>query len=54
MKINVEWEGLPHKDDWTWEPINQVREDLPGMVEDHLPSHGRRVLKTQARAQLFG
>lgn len=53
MRINVEWDGLPARKDWTWEPIEQVREDLPGMLEDYLAAEGHRVLKTQARSQLF-
>lgn len=33
METQIEWECVPSTDEWTWEPIEQVREDLPGRVE---------------------
>jgi Chromo (CHRromatin Organisation MOdifier) domain len=28
----VEWEGYPSTQDYTWEPVQQLREDVPEMV----------------------
>ena len=51
LQIHVEWEGLPDRDDWTWEPLQQVYEDVPGMLEDFLSTKSSRPLKRRALAQ---
>lgn len=38
IKIQVELEGFPGEHKWTWEPIEQVREDLSGMLR-FFPDH---------------
>ena len=52
IELNVEWDGLPDSVDMTWEPLERLHEDLPGMVEDFLHSSGQRALKRRAAAQL--
>jgi Chromo (CHRromatin Organisation MOdifier) domain len=32
IKYLVEWEGYPHTADYTWEPEQQLREDVPHIV----------------------
>ena len=51
LQICVEWEGLPDERDWTWEPLSQMAEDVPGMMEDFLSTSGSRSLKRKALAQ---
>lgn len=48
IEILVEWDGLPDELDQTWEPLQQVSEDLPGMLQDFLCSVHNRTLKTKA------
>lgn len=36
IEMLVEWQGLPDEMDLTWEPLQQVYEDLPGFLEDFL------------------
>ena len=48
LQILVEWEGLPDDVDQTWEPLAQIFEDLPGLLEDFLHSGGDRKLKRAA------
>ena len=49
----VEWEGLPDTVDLTWEPFEQVLEDLPGLLEDFLHTSGKWELKQKALALAF-
>ena len=51
IKILIQWEGLPDDMDWTWEPVNQVYDDLPGLLQDFLHTAGKRNLKRRALAQ---
>jgi len=51
LQVEVEWEGLPDRDDWTWEPLQQIFEDVPGRLEDFLNTTGARVLKKRALTQ---
>ena len=51
LQVNVEWEGLPDKEDWTSEPLSQICSDLPGRVEDFLNTSGSRELKRRGLAQ---
>jgi len=48
IQIPVEWDGLPDKVDMTWEPVNQVNEDLPQLLRDFLQTPGMRDLKDKA------
>ncbi len=52
IHILVEWEGLPDRCDFTWEPLLQVHEDLPEMLDEYLASAGSKVLKGKARQEL--
>jgi len=51
LEIQVEWEGLPDTVDRTWEPLQQVNEDLPQLLENFLQTAGTRKLKEDAMAQ---
>ena len=51
LMVQVEWEGLPDSLDFTWEPLERVFEDLPGMLEDFLHTAGDRDLKLRALEQ---
>ena len=51
LEVAVECAGLPDSDDYTWEPVEQINEDLPGMFHDYLHTSGKRALKRQALAQ---
>lgn len=51
IDIQVEWEGLPDNIDLTWEPLQQVQEDLPELLETYLQTSGSRKLKETALAQ---
>ena len=51
-QLQVEWEGLPDREDMSWEPLAQAHEDLPGMVEDFLQTAGERAMKRRALARL--
>ena len=53
MLVQVEWDGLPSEQDFTWEPISQVFEDLPGLLEDFLNSASDRNLKRRALARFL-
>ena len=53
LQVQVEWDGLSHESDYTWEPIAQVFEDLPGVLEDFLHSSGDRTLKRRALAMFY-
>ena len=48
FEIQVEWEGLPENIDFTWEPMNRLHQDIPGMVEQFLSTSGQRSLKEKA------
>lgn len=45
IELLVEWIGLPDTIDMTWEPLSQVREDLPGVLHDYLFTANKRSLK---------
>ena len=47
IEILVEWEGLPDRVDLTWEPPQQIAEDLPGILHALLYTAGRRELKRE-------
>ena len=46
--ILIQWTGLPDEQDYTWEPLNQVLQDVKEMLKDFLEAPGKRSLKTQA------
>lgn len=54
LEVLVEWEGLPDDVDRTWEPVSQIHEDLPGILEDFLHSQDQRQLKLKALESFFG
>lgn len=45
LEVLVEWEGLPNRGDWTWEPLSQLFGDLPARLEDFLHRSVSRLLK---------
>ena len=52
LKVHDEWQGLPDDVDMTWEPVNQVHEDMPGLLDDFLHTSGKRSLKRQCLEHL--
>ena len=48
FEFMIEWEGLPDSVDMTWEPLETVKEDLPGIIQDYLYTANKRELKHQA------
>lgn len=41
LQVKVEWQGLSDEVDMSWEPVRQIYEDLPGLLEDFLRSSGK-------------
>ena len=52
-EVRIEWEGLPSELDWSWEPINLIWEDIPGVLEHFLHTAGNRHLKSKALASYY-
>lgn len=50
IEILVDWQGLPDQLDLTWEPLLQVEQDLPGVLQDFLHTAEKRQLKKNALA----
>lgn len=49
VKVLVEWQGLPDEVDRTWEPLSQLHEDVPDLLQEFLQTPGSIDLKTEAR-----
>lgn len=49
--VHVEWDGLPDEIDYTWEPLDQVHEDIPDLLQQFLNSPGDRKTKQRAQSQ---
>lgn len=46
FQIQVEWEVLPDLDEYTWEPLTQLAEDMPDMISEFLSTQEKqRALK---------
>ena len=50
IEVQIEWGGLPEEMDMTWEPLLQVQEDMPQLLEAFLATPGNRKLKEKAAA----
>ena len=48
IEIEVEWEGLPDASDFTWEPLDQLHQDVPDLLEEYLKAEGHNRLKKSA------
>lgn len=48
--MNVEWEGLPDVTDRIWEPLEHIKDDLPGMLHKLLLESGKPGLNKKAVA----
>lgn len=48
FQVLIRWAGLDEDEDRTWEPIRQIRDDLPGVLEDYLHTSGKRNIKRNA------
>ena len=48
LKVKVECQCLPDEVDMTREPVRQIHEHTPGLLEDYLHSSGERKLKRRA------
>jgi len=51
IKILVEWEGLPDTCDYTWEPVENLFEDIPEMLMEYL-RHENNSIARRAIASL--
>ena len=49
IQVQIEWEGEPRKTDWTWEPLANVQQDVPGMLAQFLETSGKKTLKNRAK-----
>ena len=49
--IQVQWLVLPDKCDWTWQPLQELHEDVPERVE-HFLRCSRKKLATEALSLL--
>lgn len=52
IQIEIEWEGLPDREDRTWEELGNMKEHIPGLLHDFLGSAEKRDLKRRALADL--
>lgn len=34
--FRVQWDGLPEKQDWNWNPVQKLYDDVPDIVESFL------------------
>lgn len=44
-EVTVKWLGFDDDEDMTWDPIDNIRDDLPGILEDFLYTPKERNLK---------
>eukprot|EP00171_Calliarthron_tuberculosum_P001866 IDg1866t1 len=51
IEVLIEWEGLPDEQDWTWEPIEHISQDIPEVLQKFLESPTKHALKREARKQ---
>lgn len=51
--VLIEWQGLPDTSEFTWEPLQQVFEDAPGIFEDFLHTSHHREFKKKAHNLLY-
>ena len=51
IKILIQCKGLPDDMDLTWEPVNQVYDDLTELLQDFLQTAGKRNLTRRPPAQ---
>lgn len=54
VEVQVEWDGLPADEDFTWEPVEQVSKDLPGILPDFLHNSGQRATKKRVLREHYG
>lgn len=48
LELEIEWEGLPHVHDRTWEPLSQIFQDVSDLLTEYLQTAGSKILKTKA------
>ena len=48
--VLVKWQGLPDELDYTWEPIQNMAEDVPDLLAEFLNSPGKQALKNRAKS----
>ena len=48
LELKVEWLGLPDENDYTWEPLEILKDDIPGMLHDYSLTSSKRNLKRKA------
>ena len=46
--IQVKWEGLPDYNDLTWEPLENISQDVPEILEEYLKTPNKSNLKAKA------
>ncbi len=50
IEILVEWEGMPEHEEWSWEPLDHLAEDVPELTKSFLSTARKRTLKLKARS----
>lgn len=51
IEVLIELEGLPDAQDWTWEPVKNVSQDLAEVLQNFLESPTKRAFKREAHKQ---
>ena len=52
LMLKIMWTGLPDPQDYTWEPLTMLHEDIPDLLNAFLNTPGDRSLKTKAKHQI--
>lgn len=52
IELHAEWYGLPDREDWTWEPLFQIFENVPDIVHNYLSTPNKRKVKQLASKSL--
>lgn len=52
LQIEIEWDGLPDREDRTWENLSEMNDHIPGLIHDFLNSAKKRNIKRRALSNL--
>lgn len=52
IMVQVKWQGLPDEEDWTWQEIKELYEDIPDEVVNYLSTISDNELAVQANKEL--
>ena len=53
IEVLVQWEGLLEDSDRTWEPLQQLYEDVPDILDNFLQTSSKRELKRRTQDMLL-